>query len=268
MHVRWIPLLLLAVGCAACSEESVGQTFPAPDVIDDVARIDAGPEVDVAPDFVAPDRPAACYGNNAFCPMGQVCIGEYCAPDPCASVENTCGADRCLARCVPLRDPCAGVRCAERETCVEGRCNPGCYPSLCAGVMCPTGQFCARSSGQCEPIQPCSPQCPAGAACHIQCVPPAPCDGVTCAEEEFCAEGRCVANPCARVRCDNGQTCVNGACVETCTCPGPCTRGANDRCVFGMCVCAPRCDLLGGNTFCNNFFAGTRCNPMTGECAR
>ncbi len=131
MHLRTpvLRLLVAAFFLAACAEENRANPFTPPDVPDDLARFDAGPEtsddaLDASP---PPDVRTQCFNNNAFCPMGQVCIGGYCAPDPCSSAENVCGADRCLARCVPLRDPCAGVRCGARETCIEGRCIAGCY---------------------------------------------------------------------------------------------------------------------------------------------
>ena len=210
------PLLLLLFGAlaVACADPERPPRFEVPEDVADAsfdAPLDRAVTVDASIDAREAgdvDTRIPCYDSNAFCPMGQICLGGFCAVDPCSTVENVCGADRCLARCVPVRDPCAGIRCGDNETCLNGTCVQGCYPAVCSGVTCPDGEYCSRTTGQCEALQRCSAACGEGFACQVDCVPPSPCDNVTCAAGEVCAGGVCTRNPCSGVRCTGGQACT------------------------------------------------------------
>lgn len=202
-----------------------------------------------------------CRDNNT-CQTGERCISGRCGPDPCRDEDRRCAVtERCGARCVPLVDPCRGVRCDDNETCLSGRCVAGCFLVPCAGVQCPTGQFCDVSTGACTPVRPCDAPCPNGSTCHVDCFARSPCDGIQCASTEYCVEGQCVPNPCASVMCPARHLCVEGRCIETCGCDTPCDTFPNERCVAGQCVCTADCS---GANCGDNDGCGGRC---TGPCA-
>ncbi|MBL8602233.1 MAG: hypothetical protein JNK72_09960 [Myxococcales bacterium] len=272
----WLLLLSIAAALFGCSESSRAPARPLQRF--DAGLYDAGDPSDVQ--FLSFDIPmsdarangqfppdamlgAACTAHSE-CADGTRCLAGHCAPNGCEMTASVCGGESftCSMFCAPLRDPCAGVTCRANETCIAGRCVPGCIPVPCAGVVCESGQFCDPRVGRCVPLRPCAGPCPIGAQCHIDCTPRGPCDGVTCQPNEYCSAGRCLVNPCAGVQCAPTEVCDNGRCVETCGCATPCNRGAGDRCVMGQCVCTPQCDgrMCGADDGC-----GGRC---TGPCPR
>jgi hypothetical protein len=100
------------------------------------------------------------------------------------------------------------------------------------------------------------------------------CDGVA-----DCADSDCRPSLDSNAECCNGVDDNRNSIIDefACACEGNAqcaTVGTGGPFPSNTCwsstfrVCAPRCDLLGGDTFCNNFFSGTRCNRMTGECTR
>ncbi len=213
---------------------------------------------------------------DSDCQSGLVCLDGLCAIDECMG-RSPCNpsTERCVMRCVATRDRCAGRTCGATQTCLNGRCEEGCFPPTCAGVTCDVGQFCDDRTGTCTAIRSCGGRCEDG-ACHFQCVPRSPCDGRTCAPGETCnGEGNCVANPCASVNCGAGSVCVSGRCINTCACDPPCTRSPRDRCIVGQCVCERRCppgSMCGADDGCGGRCVGpcpTRfevCDTMSTTC--
>ena len=285
MRVRALALILSAsLGACTGGQSVVGGAAP-PDVV--FLVFDVPPREDLILTFELPptgdgsvaadvtDATVATCTADRDCARDYRCLGGRCARDPCLLEQNPCGADRCDAQCVPLRDPCAGVSCGVDETCFGGRCIAGCFPTPCAGVTCPAGQFCDSGTGTCAPLVSCPAPCPAGYACHVACIPRTRCDGVTCPDGQFCVDGACVRNLCAAVTCPRGAVCVNGECIQTCMCAPACDRSPRDRCVFGRCVCPRTCtarsrcgddDGCGGRCLgsCENPFH--RCDPETFTC--
>src|SRR3954468_17159388 len=186
--------------------------------------------------------PAVC---PAHCPSGQVCLAGQCQPDPCMMAPaTTCATGTtCRAGCVPIVDRCAGVTCAEGQTCVDGSCIAGCFAQPCNGVTCPAGQSCNAGTGKCVAITACDAACGPGMACALSCLAPNPCAGVTCAANQLCSAGKCIANACAGVSCPIGSICSNGTCLDTCHCSASC--GPEGRCIQGACVCTPNCPADG-----------------------
>ena len=115
-------LALLVFTLAACSDL---QSVVGPARTRDAGATDGPPDVTLVFDVQPLDIPRITFDiptvdvpvvvgttcpDDRFCPRGQRCVGGRCALDPCDTPANVCGADSCGARCVPLRDPCAGVR--------------------------------------------------------------------------------------------------------------------------------------------------------------
>ena len=100
------------------------------------------------------------------------------------------------------------------------------------------------------------------------------CDGVADCADSDCRPNTTGGGECCNGRDDNANGLIDEfscACESSPQCAGVGSGGpfpSNACWSTTFRVCAPRCDLLGGNVFCNNFFPGTRCNPMTGECSR
>ncbi len=155
---------------------------------------------------------AAC--SQISCPSGQVCLPDTgeCKPDDCSTFPDRCTAvQNCInGQCVA--NPCAGVTCPSDQYCVNNQC----YGS-CAGVDCPDGKRCRL--GACE-ADPCGHPCPFGKACHDEtgeCTDD-PCQFVQCAQGQIC-------NP------NNGGMCEDDACkVYSVVCPNP-----NEICKAGTC---------------------------------
>lgn len=235
----------------------------------DIPSIDA---VDVPPD--RGDVEVTCT-VDLDCARGQRCLQGRCAEDVCLADENACGNDRCQMECVPVRDPCAGVRCEAGQTCFGGVCISGCFPSPCAGIECPTGSFCNPGTGACARITPCPGRCNDGYACHIACTPRTPCDSMVCPAGQACVNGTCVPSACAGVSCAPGLICVEGRCVDTCACATPCNRSPRDRCLLGQCTCERTCtptspcgadDGCGGHCLGPCPLPNATCNPVTFSC--
>ncbi len=213
---------------------------------------------------------------------GQVdCADADCAADP------TC-------RCVPAPE-------SSDLTCRDGRDNDCDGQADCADIDCRNTRACCRPTGaegdarscadgvdnDCDGLVDCAdPGCAAQRMC---CRPTAAremgvgactdgvdndCDGVSDCSDSDCRPSATSGGECCNGVDDNSNRLIDEfacACEGSAQCSGV---GAGGLFPSNTCwsttfrVCAPRCDLLGGNLFCSNFFAGTRCNPMTGECVR
>jgi hypothetical protein len=134
-------------------------------------------------------------------------------------------------------DSCITNGCPMGQICTTDEINttPHCAPDPCAGVMCPTGQYCR--AGTCQ--SPCVSKCDPGMVCEAgQCVQD-PCFQKNCMNGQVCnpQNGACIANPCTGVMCPAGTACdvTTGKCAAD-----PCR---NIVCPMGtMCVTGGNCE--------------------------
>ena len=132
-----------------------------------------------------PDGSCTFFG----CPDGEACNADTCVDDPCDPFPTDCNPDQ---GCRPNATfdghecfaSCADVSCGATEHCIDGSCQAtGC------GAACPSGELCVEPSDAgteqcCDPMttacgnDPCAGvQCPSGQFCDSfgQCVnPPEP----------------------------------------------------------------------------------------------
>ncbi|MCA9674194.1 MAG: hypothetical protein H6709_21275 [Kofleriaceae bacterium] len=176
-----------------------------------------------------------CAGGEFPCPIGRVCVDNFC-----------------------LVDPCAGVTCSPDGNGDQTECQGGTCVRSCDLVTCPTGLVCYGPDGQCRPDD-CTTfpdRCTGDEVCVGGTCVADPCAGVTCATDQYCVGGGCF-DSCAGVSCPDGQRCRLGAC-EPEPCPGGCdgTRVCDEdsgECVPNLC----------SNQQCPS---GERCNPVNGQC--
>ncbi len=213
-------------------------------------------------DVAAADRPGEPCALDLDCAGSKVCLGGTCQDDPCT--PDACAAGQeCQAACVPSPDAsggagdgggsggtggglspgarcdgstaCGALVCTSEETCVGGRCVPGCYPSSGSG---------SGGAG----AMPCDGLCPDGTVCRLGCFaatpsPSAAVDCGGCGSSEVCVAGTCVVDLCAGIDCGGTSTCDNGTCVDTCDCGHGCDAG--ERCELGRCVTISGCGGAG-----------------------
>ena len=199
------------------------------------------------------------YGgsDNEFTDLVTSVDGVECSGggEPCATGKpGACGIG--VTHCANGAVGCVGVVPPSAEKCdgVDNDCNG----KVDDHATCPTaGDVC--QNGTC--VHPCGRsefRCTVGTSCDSAsqlCVDPA-CIGVTCAGDQVCTGGRCVA-ACDGVACPHGQTCVGNACVDLC---GAVACAAGQVCREGTCFagCAA-CD----GVVCAS---GTKCDTGSGEC--
>jgi hypothetical protein len=127
----------------------------------------------------------SCYANG--CPnAGDICVQGMCAPNPCATVADTCppgqfcytdgtSAGTCIMAC-PRPCPTGQV------------CNMGvCMTDPCATASCVMGQVCVNG------------------ACVTD-----PCAALSCDSHYICKNGMCVDDPCLYITCPPGALCQGG----------------------------------------------------------
>ncbi len=209
-----------------------------------------------------------------------------CADAECAMFPS--------CRCMPVLEN-NDRACSDR---IDNDCDG---QSDCADVDCAASRVCCRPTGaeadarscfdgldnDCDGLRDCADP---GCAAQPMCCRPTmmretgvgactdgvdnDCDGVSDCADSDCRPTSVPGGECCNGIDDNGNTIIDEfacACETNAQCAGV---GSGGRFPSTACwnttfrVCAPRCDLLGGNLFCSNFFAGTRCNVMTGECVR
>ncbi len=178
-----------------------------------------------------------CAGGEFPCPVGRVCVDDFCLVDPCFGVS--CGLDGD----------------GNATECVGGECV-----AICDSLNCPAPLICYGPEGECRPDdcttfpERCTgEQLCVGGACVSD-----PCAGVTCSGEQYCFDGDCVGS-CAGVDCPSGQECRFGACVDV-PCPTGCPGGQVCNPDSGACV-----DDECGNQMCPQ---GEVCDPLTGDCVQ
>ncbi len=106
---------------------------------------------------------APCDG--VVCPYNRVCRVGACV-DPCKSITCDSGQQCIKGVC---SDHCDCIGCAMDESC---QATGECIPTLCVGVNCPAGQYCA-ADGKCTDA----------------------CLGAVCPTTEICQLGECVPDP-------------------------------------------------------------------------
>ncbi len=210
-----------------CAEPCASGEFPCPEgriCVDDVCL------VDVCFDVICPPLPngdkTVCDQDDGTCvracdqvppcAAGSVCVGSIgeCRPDNCLTFPDRCTATEECVNGTCVADPCAGVTCPSGEYCQAGTCH-----GSCTDVPCPIGQRCEL--GACV-VDPC---------------------GAPCTNESFVcneATGECVHDPCIGIVCSAGQACnsQNGLCEQD-PCLGVICPGPNEVCRDGTCATPP-----------------------------
>ncbi|MHC4838845.1 MAG: MYXO-CTERM sorting domain-containing protein, partial [Planctomycetota bacterium] len=169
------------------------------------------------------DEASTCPGD-AMCVLGE--CREACVNNECTG-EQTCVDGACVPRCQVFGcDP--GLACADSGTC-EDRC-------AALDAPCEGGEVCVPDLGVCGPNDCWALGCPEGEVCSDDGCVADPCDGTSCAADEFCRDGDCVPT-CAGVSCVLFERCVDGSCVED-PCGGlECPEG--ESCFEGLCAPDP-----------------------------
>jgi uncharacterized protein (TIGR03382 family) len=191
--------------------------------------------VDPSSDEYACQCAQPCAGGEFPCPIGRVCVDDFCLVDPCFGVS------------------CGPNGAGDATECVGGECVPICDNRTCAAPL-----ICFRPDGECRPDD-CTTfpnYCTGDQLCiGGECISD-PCATITCGSEEYCFEGDCYGS-CAGVECGVDQICQLGECVAD-PCPDGCPGGEVCNPDNGQCVeaqgCVPACPQ------------GERCDPVTGEC--
>jgi hypothetical protein len=177
-----------------------------------------------------------CDDSEFPCPLGQMCVEDFCVPDICFGVDCDPGFD-CDQGTGECRDLCEDVTCTAPLQCVNGICQD------CFVYGCEDDERCVRDEGTGD------------AMCIFD-----PCFDVTCeGSTEYCdAEtGECVDVGCSPPECGNGQICQDGSCVED-PCGGPCPEGQFCNVEDGEC----------DDDFCVDVECdpGQICDPYSGDC--
>ncbi len=201
-----------------------------------------------------------CDNSEFPCPLGKACVGTFCVTDPCFTMNcpmvggdkgvcvietNAMGMDIGVCHTACSQVTCSGGLVCKPDTgeCVANNC--GSFPELCtaqqvcisgtcttnpcAGVMCPTAEYCVGVSGVGTCVNSCAGvDCAMGERCELGTCQPDPCG--SCPAGQVCRDssGQCQADPCNSVLCPQGQwcdphgdgSCTNDACVGT-ACPSP-----------------------------------------------
>ena len=195
-----------------------------------------------------------CDTGEFPCPVGQVCMDDYCVPDFCVGVicpdGEVCLVGDCYAVCETVtcgapyvcrptdgqcvEDNCYGfpARCMVSERCVQGVCTA----DRCLGVVCDgAGSYCL--DGVC--VASCTGiDCPDGQSCRLGVCVDDPCADLHCPMFQVCdpAIAECRQSECLGVTCRPNEACdpLNGNCgVDLCSavvCPD------GEQCNRGTCI--------------------------------
>ena len=187
----------------------------------------------------------AC-GSNGCC-IPSPCMAKSCSSTDICTVADASGAATCTDPCSMVTLPCPRTSACRAPAwastaCTQGSCPTGqvctgspaqCQPDPCAGVSCPSDQYC--NAGACVTV---CPACAAGEMCTAgKCVAD-PCMGGCVAAGETCivvsGTPMCAQNLCATTTCQSGQACCGGTCLaDPCaalSCPSGTTCGLDSMC--------------------------------------
>jgi len=158
MHLR-LCFILGAVALSACSTN-----LPQTSELKNKTLGDAGVLKDVSyalPIGKACTADSQCPDDGNLCNGTSACISGHCGLKPGSSVlcdtnyDTPCSQTRCNSKsgkCERIKTPAGGacedgLACTQAGACdAQGFCKPG------APVVCPNGQACSASSGQCQAI--------------------------------------------------------------------------------------------------------------------
>ena len=211
--------------------------------------------IDCADSDCAADPSCACSmapeSGDAACSDGR--------DNDCDGFVDCADSDCALARicCRPT-----GAE-ADARTCADGRDDDCDGLTDCADPGCAAQPMCCHATAARE----------IGVAACTDGVDN-DCDGVSDCNDSDCHPSASTGGECCNGVDDNGNRVIDEfacACETNAQCAGIGSGGlfpSNTCWSTTYRLCAPRCDLLGGNLFCSNFFAGTTCNTTTGECVR
>ncbi len=186
----------------------------------------------------------ACSPGEFPCPMGKICLNNFCVADPCFGV--TCPQNP--------NDP------TDKQVCKPNPNNPAAFVCLSACdptvITCPSPLICYKPTGECRPDD-CTTfpeRCADNESCINGTCVGNPCNGVTCPAGEYCNAGQCYGS-CAAVDCPDGQRCRLGQCEED-PCEQACPFGqacddasgqcVNDQCGFVVCPQGQWCNPNNG----------------------
>ncbi|GAB4199505.1 MAG: hypothetical protein OHK0013_09710 [Sandaracinaceae bacterium] len=211
------------------------------------------------------------------------CDGLPDCADPDCARDPACGACMPVAmsevRCTDGRDDdCDGLLdCADRDCAGNPSCG-GCVPTSRTEIRCRDGL-----DDDCDGRIDCDDSdCRARPICMSMCTPTAPnelgVDACTNALDDDCDGRPDCADPdcspfgpmgeCCDGRDNNGDGNVDEftcRCFDDAACVGV---GSLDQTCWEetFSICAPRCNLYGGDRFCRDGFGLDRCDRRTGEC--
>lgn len=130
--------------------------------------------------------------------------------------------------CGGTADTCYTTGCTDIDDfCIRGTCSP----NPCAGVTCPSNQYCytdGTQKGFC--IDSCAKPCGPGTRCRGGACVAAPCGG-PCAPGKYCdsVSGTCKTDSkCSGIKCPGTSQCVSGSCID-------------DPCLFVSCPSGTTC---------------------------
>ncbi len=162
-----------------------------------------------------PPVTTACSKNIA-CPSGQACLPVSCKYDPSVPYTAIATVQTCVTLPKPTgASPVPGIACVTSEFCAKGdTCAPDskCYsPTKTAGAACAPGAGCASPlscmNGVCIASSGSSGlpvgayctsnyQCAASACVNCQCAANKAASGKSCADDDSCLSGDCIAGLC------------------------------------------------------------------------
>jgi len=188
-------------------------------------------------------------------PSSEVCNNRF---DDDGDGATDCADPDCamspLCTCVPTPE-------ADAMTCADGVDNDCDRQADCADPDCASTTSCCRPTATREM---------GVAACTDG--RDNDCDGVADCADSDCQPSRAMNAECCNGRDENGNGLIDEfacACESGANCRGVGNGGpfpSNTCWSSTFRVCAPSCNLLGGNSFCANFFRGTTCDGASGEC--
>lgn len=231
---------------------------------------------------------APCQTREDCSTPDCICNGGICSVPPpvCQNDEDCCAGYRCnFGTCIPDATMCVSDSdCTDPEypRCINGTCTRECFNDIdcplpgqacvdnqciepgCAVDLCPQGQWCDVSDGQCKP----------GCDEDSDCVSPDTCNLLT----HQCGQTDCCGGLCDPLHqyCDSLTCQCVGQCQNDGDCPTgfECNADARCWCTASACPAGTTCNLQNGS--CDpdaiqcqtdaDCAAGWICNLVSQEC--